>query len=164
MEQEDITLRGQSRAQKDACHVFSNLYVDLMEVDNGVMATRAWEWRGWRRVERGWVAGTSRELSGMRSGFPCSKAQQSSHCWQLSTSTQQQVDRIRHVPSAQELVIQIHPLVFKCHTVFHKYTQSLCVDQKILTSSHVVTCPESSPRRVDTGIRAWTWRFLSSKH
>lgn len=43
MAQEDITLRDQNRAQKDTCHVFSNINVDLMEVDNGVMAIRAWE-------------------------------------------------------------------------------------------------------------------------
>lgn len=43
MAQEDIALRDQNRAQKDACHMFSNINVDLMEVDNGVTAIRAWE-------------------------------------------------------------------------------------------------------------------------
>lgn len=50
MAQEDITLRGQNRTQKDACHVFSNINVDLMEVDNGVTASLGMIWvrEGWR--------------------------------------------------------------------------------------------------------------------
>lgn len=93
MAQEDIALRDQNRAQKDACHMFSNINVDLMEVDNGVTAIRAWEWSGWGRDgER--MVNTSRELSGMRNGFQCSKANQSNYYWQLSISRQQQVDRM----------------------------------------------------------------------
>lgn len=43
----------------------------------------------WARECRERMVNTSRELSGMRNGFRCSRAHQSNYCWLLSISRQQ---------------------------------------------------------------------------